>query len=63
MKTFNITAQVYKRNDLDKQTLLINDTVDSSSKESAIVHFYDAIDDEYNLVKIYSVEEISKVAY
>lgn len=61
MKTFNITAQVYKRSDLYKQTLLINDTVNSSSKESAIVHFYDTIDDEYNLVKIYSVEEISKV--
>lgn len=61
MKTFNITAQVYKSNDPYKQTLLINDVIDASSKEKAIVDFNDLCAD-YEIVKIYSVEEISKVA-
>lgn len=61
MKTFNITAQVYNSSDLNKQTLLINDIISASSKEKAIVDFYDLWPD-YEIVQIYSVEEIPKVA-
>lgn len=57
MKKYNVTAQVYKSNDLYKQTLLVNDVVDASSKEKAVVEFYDLLP-EYEIVKIYSIEEI-----
>ena len=62
MKLFNITAQVYKNNDISKQNLLINEVHDGSSSDEALVHFkhhFPAI--EYSLVKILSVEEIVQV--
>jgi hypothetical protein len=61
MKTFNITAQVYDKQDNYKQTILINDVITANSKESAITEFYDSLL-TYNILKIYSVEEISQVA-
>lgn len=60
-KMYNITAQVYKNNDLSKQNLLINEVVDGVSTEKALQNFklrFPSI--EYTLVKIYSVEEIFK---
>jgi hypothetical protein len=63
MKLYNITAQVYKNNDLSKQNLLINEIHDGSSSDEALFHFklhFPAI--EYSLVKILSVEEIVEVA-
>jgi len=62
MKLFNITAQVYKNTDLSKQNLLINEVHDGLSSEEALNNFklhFPSI--EYFLVKILSVEEISKV--
>lgn len=59
MKTFNITAQVYKNNDLTKQNLLINQVMDGDTSQKALDNFklhFPSI--EYSLVKIYSVEEI-----
>ena len=59
MKLFNITAQVYKNNDLSKQNLLINEVHDGSSPDEALNHFklhFPSI--EYSLVKILSVEEV-----
>ena len=58
-KMYNLTAQVYKNNDLSKQNLLINEVVDGISTEKALQNFklhFPSI--EYTLVKIYSVEEI-----
>jgi hypothetical protein len=63
MKHFNITAQVYKNNDLSKQNLLINEIHNGNSSDEALNNFklhFPSI--EYSLVKIYSAEEISKVA-
>lgn len=63
MKTFNITAQVYKNNDLSKQNLLICEFHKGFSSEEALNNFklhFPSI--EYSLVKILSAEEISKVA-
>jgi len=63
MKLFNITAQVYKNNDLSKQTILFNQEFDGFSPENAIDNFklhFPSI--EFTLVKIYSAEEISQVA-
>jgi hypothetical protein len=62
MKLFNITAQVYKNNDLSKQNLLINEVYDGLSSDAALNNFklhFPSI--EYSLVKILSVEEISQV--
>lgn len=58
MKKFNVTAQVYEKFITPKQTLLINEVVEASSKEEAAHKF------EYNnvpnlkVVKIFSVEQI-----
>jgi hypothetical protein len=63
MKLFNITAQVYKNNDLSKQNLLINEVHDGLTSEEALNHFklhFPSI--EYSLVKVLSTEEISQVA-
>ena len=60
MKHFNITAQVYKNNDLSKQNLLINEVHDGASSDEALSNFklhFPSI--EYSLVKIYSSEEIN----
>lgn len=59
MKHFNITAQVYKNNDLSKQNLLINEVHEGASSDEALSNFklyFPSI--EYSLVKIYSTEEI-----
>jgi hypothetical protein len=59
MKSFNITAQVYRNNDLLKQNLLINEVHDGSSSDEALNHFKSHFPSiEYFLVKILSVEEI-----
>lgn len=59
MKQFNVTAQVYKNNDVSKQNLLINQVFDGSSQEEALTNFkinFPSI--EYFLVKILSVQEV-----
>jgi hypothetical protein len=59
MKIFNITAQVYKNNDLSKQNLLICEFRTGSSSDEALSNFklhFPVI--EYSLVKVLSVEEI-----
>ena len=63
MKQYNVTAQVYKNNDLSKQNLLINEVHDGLSSDEALNNFklhFPCI--EYSLVKILSVEEIIEVA-
>lgn len=57
MKEFNITAQVYSITDEYKQTLLVNDVIKASSKNSAIAEFYSQ-NPEYQIVRIYSAEEL-----
>jgi hypothetical protein len=57
MKQFNVTAQIYNKLDKTKQTILMNEIIDASSKEKAIATFHDLVDDEYHIVKIYSIEE------
>lgn len=59
MKTFNVTAQVYKNNDSSRQNLFINEIVDGDCLKTALSNFnlhFPCI--EYTLVKIYSIEEV-----
>lgn len=58
MKTFNITAQVYKNQDTTKQNLLVNQVVEGESSDQALTNFkihFPSI--QYSIVKILSVEE------
>lgn len=57
IKSFNVTAQVYETDDKYKQTLLVNQVIKSSSENDAINEFYGQ-NPEYEIVKIYSVEEL-----
>jgi hypothetical protein len=58
-KNFNITAQVYRKDDKSKQNLLINEIYQGFSSEEALSNFrlhFPSI--EFSLIKILSVEEI-----
>jgi len=64
MKEFNVTAQVYRLNDPDKQNLLINHIFVADSSEDAIEQFKNLYwtSIEFHLVKIHSAEEIPQEA-
>ena len=63
MKLFNITAQVYESNDPSRQTILMNEPIRSSHKESAVDLFkLNLIIQGVVLVKILSAELIPQVA-
>lgn len=63
MKLFNITAQIYESKDPSKQSILMNELVQSSHKESAIDLFkLNLIEQSAVLVKILSVEETNESA-
>lgn len=63
LNLFNITAQVFKNNDLSKQNLLINQVMDGINEQHALDRFtlhFPSI--EYSMVKILSIEQIPQVA-
>jgi hypothetical protein len=64
MKWFNVTAQVYRLNDPNKQNLLINEIFVANSSEQAIEEFKTSYSPsiEFHVVKIYSSEEFSQDA-
>lgn len=64
MKDFNVTAQVYKLNDPNKQNLLINQIFVADSSEDAIQQFKNFYSPsiEFHVVKIHSAEEIPQEA-
>lgn len=62
MKQYNVTAQVYNKYDIYKQTILFNHVVSASSKDEAINLFHNLFLLDYKILQIYSVEEISKDA-
>lgn len=57
MRMYNITAQVYDLHDTSKQHLLINQVIDATSKEDAIVQFQDQYRIKFQIVKVHSVEQ------
>lgn len=62
MKQFNVTAQIYKKTDQYRQTILVNELVHADDANLAELVFKIGLEPQYALVKIYSVEEISQVA-
>lgn len=58
---FNITAQIYNKNDRTKQTILMNNIIESTNQQSAIDMFkLKLISENDILVQILSVEKISQ---
>ena len=64
MKTYNVTAQVYRLHDPYKQHLLINEIFTANSSDDAIKQFKDFYSPsiEFHVVKVHSAEEIPQEA-
>jgi len=64
MKDFNVTAQIYRLHDPQKQHILINCIFPATSSEDAIEQFKFMYSPsiEFQIVKIYSAEEIPQDA-
>lgn len=62
MKTYNITTQIYKKCDEYRQTIFTNEVIVAENEQNAILLYKMTLDDEYSVLKIYSVEEISQEA-
>lgn len=63
MKTFNITAQIYLKTDKYKQTILMNELIESTNRITAEDIFkLNLIINDAVLVKILSIETIPQVA-
>ena len=62
MKTFNVTGLIYFKLDLSKQTLFMNEIIKAPSEYQAEILFRNKLESSYEVVKIYSVEEIVQVA-
>lgn len=58
MKQFNITAQIYKKSDQYRQTILVNELVHADDANLAELVFKVFLEAEYEVLKIYSVEQI-----
>jgi len=58
ISSYNITAQIYNKQDKYKQTLLINNVIDAYSEKQAIEKFTNDMSNDYELIKIYSIENI-----
>ena len=58
ISSYNITAQIYNKQDKYKQTLLINNVIDAYSEKQAIEKFTNDVSNDYELIKIYSIENI-----
>ncbi len=59
LNEYNITAQVVYKSDPNKQTILFNDSVYTSSIEQAADLFNKSYQDVYNILKIYSVSQVN----
>lgn len=62
MKLFNITAQIYDKNDSSKQTVLMNDIIQATNQEAAKHLFItNLISRKEVLINILSLEEIDAI--
>lgn len=60
MKTFNITAQIYDKNDSYKQSVFMNEIVSALCDHDAKDLFEKIYSKTHQIIKIYSVEEIAQ---
>jgi hypothetical protein len=61
IKIFNITAQIYDKNDIYKQNVFMNETVMALCDSDAKNIFENIYSKTHQIIKIYSIEEISQV--
>lgn len=60
--TYNITAQIYPKNDKYRQTILMNSLIESTNTQSARDLFkLNMIEDNMVLIKILSIEKLDKL--
>lgn len=62
MKIFNITAQIYDKNDIYKQSVFMNEIVSALCDYDAKDVFEKIYSKTHEIIKIYSVEEITQDA-
>jgi hypothetical protein len=62
MKIFNVTALIYDRQDIAKQGIFMNEMISALCEFDAKIVFQKQLEQQYQIIKIYSIEEISKVA-
>lgn len=62
MKTFNITAQIYDKSDIYKQSILMNELVMAPCSADAKNTFEQIYNKTHKVIRIFSVEEISQDA-
>lgn len=56
---FLVTAQAYFKNDIYKQTILLHDTFLAADKNYAQKEFEEKYQNDYNILKIFSVVNLS----
>lgn len=61
MKTFNVTAQIYKKSDRYKQTIFTNEVISADDKYHADILYKMNLNPEYCILKIYSIEECETI--
>jgi hypothetical protein len=62
MKSFNITALIYDKQDIAKQGIFMNEIISALCESDAKLVFHKQLEQEYQIVKIFSIEEICQVA-
>lgn len=62
MKLFNITAQIYDKNDIYKQSIFMNELVMALCSADARNTFEEIYSKTHQIIRIFSVEEISQEA-
>jgi hypothetical protein len=60
MSLFNITAQIYDKNDSYKQSIFMNELVMASSSSDAKNTFEQIYSKTHQVIRVFSVEEISQ---
>jgi len=60
MKIFNITGLIYHKEDTTKQTIFMNEIVSALCESEAKLVFHKQLEKQYQVVKVYSIEEILK---
>jgi hypothetical protein len=60
-KEWLVTAQAYIKDDSSKQTILLHDTFFTDSDHKARDAFIDKFNNQYNIVKIYSIVDANQL--